>query len=375
MFIQKTSIMKGISMNIVVNAVLSHDKPRGVGRYINNLLPTIAELDREIQYYVYYGKWMQEYDFLKIERSNIHFVEVDIKNTQILRNLYLAIKLPLECRKLEPDIFWLIDTQAIIIKPCKIVSTIHDLAEYVVPEKYSQKQAIIRKLIVKHQIKISDSILTVSQYSKKDICRRFGISEEKVHVTYNAVEEPMYKSKGETDNYFLFVSEIERAKNLILLIKAYILLPKSMREKYVIYVVGKKGNDYENIIDEIQKNHIMDRVKFFGYVSDEELNKLYARAYAFVFPSLFEGFGLPVLEAMAKGTPVLCSDSSSIPEVGGDAVLTFNPYDENELLEQMIKLIENPNIRTEMIDRGIKRASIYNKIDAACDTLDVFRKV
>ena len=124
-------------MNIVINAVLAFEKPRGVGRYINNLLPEIAKHDKENHYYVYYGKWMHEYEFLNIRQDNFHFIELDIKNSQLARNLFLATKLPLMAKKLNPDIFWLVDTQAIFFKPCKMVSTIHDLAEFEVPEKYS----------------------------------------------------------------------------------------------------------------------------------------------------------------------------------------------------------------------------------------------
>lgn len=362
-------------MNIVINAVLSYDKPRGVGRYINNLLPALAKLDKENQYYVYYGKWMKEYDFLNLNQSNIHFIQLDIKNNQLIRNIYLAIKLPIDCRKYKPDILFLIDTQALIIKPCRVISTIHDLAEFVLTEKYSKVHAFLRRHIVRHQVKISDYILTVSQYSKKDICRRFGISEQKVHVTYNAVKMPVKIIKKKTKNYFLFVSETERAKNLMGLIKAYNLLSNDIKNNFCIYVIGKKGNDYDNIIKEIVRTGIKDKVKFFGYVKDEELTNLYMEAYAFVFPSFFEGFGLPVLEAMAMGIPVLCSNTSSIPEVGGNAVLTFNPYKDSEIAKQMEKIITKNGLREEMITKGLERAKMFSLDNTAEGTLRIINKI
>ncbi|MBQ8133032.1 MAG: glycosyltransferase family 4 protein [Clostridia bacterium] len=362
-------------MNIVINAVLAFEQPRGVGRYINNLLPAIAQIDKDNQYYVYFGKWMKNYEFLKIHQSNFHFIELNIKNSMLSRNWYLAVNLPLDCKKYNPDLLFMVDTQAIIVKPCKIVSTIHDLAEFVVPEKYSRKQANIRRMIVRHQVKLSDQIITVSEYSKQDICKRFSLPSDKVKVIYNSVETPEVTELKKPEKYFLYVSEIERAKNLASLIRAYALLPENIKEEYKLYVVGKKGNDYDNVMALCKKNNIVSRVKFFGFVSDKELSDLYASAYCFVFPSVFEGFGLPVLEAMAKGTPVLCSDSSSIPEVGGDAVLTFSPYKENEIVEQLLKLINTVHLRDEMISKGIVRAKCFNKINAAEETVEVFNKI
>lgn len=362
-------------MNIVINAVLAFEQPRGVGRYINNLFPALAKIDKNNNYYIYYGKWMKNYEFLSINQSNFHFIELDIKNTMVYRNLYLSVKLPLDCKKVKPDLFFLVDTQAIIIKPCKIVSTIHDLAEYVVPEKYAPKQAFIRRQIVKHQVKISDHIMTVSQYSKYDICSRFQIKPENITVVYNSVETPDIQQFQKPEKYFLYVSEIERAKNLTTLIKAYSILPAEIKAEYELFVVGKKGNDSDNVLRLIKENKIEDRVQFFGFVSDEELEKLYAQAYCFVFPSVFEGFGLPVLEAMAKGTPVICSNSSSIPEVGGDAVLTFDPYDEKMLSNQIIKLVEEDGLRDSMVHKGVVRAKMFNKAYAAKETLNVLSKI
>jgi len=360
-------------MNIVINAVLAFEKPRGVGRYINNLLSGLADIDKENEYYVYYGKWMAEYEFLRISKSNFHFIELDIKNNQLTRNLYLALWLPIIIKKHRPHFLFLIDTQAMLIKTCPILSTIHDLAEFEVPEKYSKKQGLLRRMIVKNQIRISDKIMTVSNYSKNDICCRFGVDERKIQVTYNSVETLENVEIIKPQNYILFVSETEKAKNLITLLKAYTHLPEIIKNHLMIKVVGKKGNDYENILSFVEQNCLEKVVEFYGYVSEEDLNRLYKNAYVFVFPSLFEGFGLPVLEAMAKGVPVICSNSSSIPEVGGECVMTFNPKDDNELSKLIQYLFENDEVRLSMIRNGIERARKFSKINAANETLNVFK--
>lgn len=363
-------------MNIVVNAVLAFSEPRGVGRYINNLLPALAEIDKENNYYIYYGKWMKKYSFLTIQQENFKFIELDIKNSQISRNLFLAINLPLMSKKYKPDIYFLIDTQATFVKPCKTVSVIHDLAEFQMPDKYSKKQAAIRKFIVKNQIRLSDKIITVSKYSQNGICRRFGLPKDRVHVIYNALAEMhAIKELQKPENYFLFVSEVEKAKNLQVMVEAFAQLPQKYRDLYEIRVVGKKGNNFEEIQNLIENRKLKEKVRFYGYVTDEELKDIYSKAYAFVFPSLFEGFGLPVLEAMGNGVPVLCSNAASIPEVGGEAVLTFNPYKADELCRQMINVIENKEVRQKMIQDGLQRASMFTTSRCANETLEVFKKI
>lgn len=364
-----------VKMNIVINAVISYDKPRGVGRYFNNLLPALAKIDKDNQYFVYYGKWMNSYGFLKIQQKNFHFIELDIYNNKLMRNLYLAFVLPLKATKYKPDIYHLIDSSPTIIKTCRTISAIHDLAEFEVPEKYSKIQSVLRKLYVRLQIKISDMIITVSEYSKNDIRKRFGVAESNIMVVPNALTSAIKISQRSLPkNYLLFVGEIERTKNLGCLIEAFDLLPEDIKIKFLIHVVGKKGNDYKNVIHTIKRTHLENKVVMHGYVSDEELIKLYSEAYAFVFPSKFEGFGLPVLEAMGSGIPVICSDKTSIPEVGGNAVLTFNSDKPEELATMIFKIINIPSLREEMIIKGITRSKKFTTYNCAKLTLELYKK-
>lgn len=348
-------------MNIVINAVFSNLEPRGPGKYANNLISSFAELDKDNEYYVYYGKWMEKYPFIRLNQNNFHMIELDIKNNIVTRNFYLAFVMPLVCKKVKPDVFMLLDTQAILIKPCFMTSTIHDLAEFEVSEKYPPYQALMRKIILRIQVKISDHIFTVSEYSRRDICKRFTIPGDRVTVTYNLNDLSIGKSRQEEpEHFFLFVGEVEKAKNLKTLIKAFAMLDVWNRREYRIVVVGKKGNAYEEVCKMITEYNISDRVNFLGYVSDNQLAELYSKCYAFVFPSVFEGFGIPVLEAMALGTPVICSDSSSIPEVGGDAVLYFSPNDATKLKEHMQFLINCPEERENLIRKGKAQAEKFN---------------
>jgi len=363
-------------LKIVINAVLAYEQPRGVGRYLNGLLQALAKIDQKNDYVIYYGTWMRQYDFLKIRQPNIHFRELKISRNQILRNLYLAFLLPLCCKKEKPELYFLIDTQASFLKPCKTVSTIHDLMEFEVPEKYSKIQGFLRKIIVRIQVRLSDHIITVSEFSKKELCNRLGVPENKITVIPNSVNsKTCFTGNAEAQNYFLFVSETERAKNPKVLVKAFSMLRGDIRDRFEIRIVGKKGNQYDELLEIIREEHLEEKVKFYGYVTDDELQLLYAQAYAFVFPSLFEGFGLPVAEAMANGVPVLCSNAASIPEVGGDAVLTFDPTDESALCRLMETIVLEPKRRADMIEKGFQRGKDFAPEKQAQKTLRLFTTI
>ncbi len=360
-------------MKIAVNAVLAYEQPRGVGNYLNVLLPAIAEIDKENEYCIYYGKWMKAYSFTGIKQSNFKLIELDIENSQIHRNLFLAIKLPNMVKRFGADIYWVPDSQATLYKPCRMISTIHDLAEYVIPEKYSKKTAFIRRTYVRHQIRISDHIITVSEYSKDEIRKRFGLPDNRVSVVYNALAKKSneWKTEEKSEDYILFVSEVERAKNLGVLIEAYASLNDELRKRFELKVVGKKGNNFEEVQGLIRQLGIEDRISFYGYLSDIELDEMYKKATVFVFPSVFEGFGYPVLEAMARGVPVICSNVSSIPEVGGDAVRSFNPYDSTQLVEQLVSVLEDDGLRRNMIEEGLKRSKMFSSDKMAVETVRV----
>ena len=364
-------------MKIAVNAVLAYEQPRGIGNYLNIILPALAGIDKDNEYYIYYGKWMRDYAFARIDQDNFHLIELDINNTQTGRNLYLSLRLPMLVKRMKADIYWLPDSRATFLKPCATVSTIHDLAEYVVPEKYSPRVAFVRRNYLRHQIRISDHIITVSHYSKEDICNRFGLPGDRVTVIYNALRDTEYKqqSAGDEQDYFLFVSEIERAKNLNVLIEAYAELDRDLRDRFELRVAGKYGNNYNEIKDLIAARGIGDRVRFCGYLSDEELDEMYLHAYVFIFPSLFEAFGFPVLEAMARGVPVICSDTSSVPEVGGDDVLKFDPHDHKMLSDLLKELAVNTGLRDRLREAGVERSRMFNAKDMAAQTLEIFRKV
>lgn len=364
-------------MNIVVNAVFMHNKPRGVGRVCNNILIKIAQKDKKNQYYIYYGKW-QDYDFLNICQENFHFIKLNIPVNAFIRNFYLAFILPFKIKKYKPDVYHLMDTSPVYIKTCPTISTIHDLAEFSVPEKYNKVKCFLRKIYVKSQAKKSDLIITVSNYTKKDIQDRFNINENKIRVIHNYFENShKIDINRKYKNYFLVVGEIERTKNVGMIVEAFSKLKLEKNIDFRLIIVGKRGNDYDNVVTTIKKYKIENYVDLLNYVPDDKLFELYKNAFALIFASSFEGFGLPLLEAMSFGIPVISSNTSSMPEVVGKAGLLFNPKHVNDLEENMLKLTQDKSLRNKMIELGYEQIKLfdYDKlIRKLLDTYGEFEK-
>lgn len=337
-------------MKVAINAILYHEKPRGVGVYLNNLIASLTKINEENEYYVFYGEWMGAYEFTKLNNSNVKLIPVKCPRNKILRNLYQILVFPFVVLRYKVDIVHIPDTSPVLFKTTKVVSTIHDLAEFVYPQKYSKVQAFCRKLIVRNQTIFSDKIISISNYSKKHIVEKFNIPDDKVSMIYNGVnlekfyhestQDSLEKFNIKPQKYFLYVGEIERTKNVPAIILAYSKISKLIDHKIVI--CGKSGNDMINVQDLITDD-IKENIVFTGYVTDTELRELYSHSAAFVFPSLFEGFGLPILEALSCDTLVITSNRTSLPEVGGEAVLTFDPTKIEELADLMLQVSLNRN--------------------------------
>ena len=243
-------------------------------------------------------------------------------------------------------------------------------------------------LTVRRTAKKATRIATVSEYSRQDLLDIYKLSPEKVVVTYNGVEssftpqpsvpneaEAVRKRFGVSRDFLLAVGSLQPRKNLVRLIRAYARL-RSEREDFrpQLVIVGRKLWLASEIFDEVKRQRWADDVILTGYVADEDLPALYRAARAFVYPSLFEGFGLPPLEAMACGTPVVTSDVSSLPEITGDAALLIDPNDERALANALIEVVNNDRLRAELREKGIAQAKKFTWRDAAEKTLRLYQE-
>lgn len=252
----------------------------------------------------------------------------------------------------------------------RYVVTVHDLTHIILPEFLGNKiKYQYARLLMAHALKHAEHVFTVSNNSKKDIIHYFGTDEKKISVTYNAVDDDFReKEKTETDylydhfqlprdkKFLLYVGNLKPHKNLETLLEAF---QGMNRNDTILLLVGKAFTSIQ-LEEKEESLGIKDRVIHTGLVSKEELVDLYNLAEVFVFPSLYEGFGIPPLEAMACGTPVAAADNSSIPEVVGDAALLFDAREKNEIADAVEKLLFQPEICQDLVKKGYRRAAFFN---------------
>lgn len=272
-------------------------------------------------------------------------------------------------------------------KESAFVVTIHDLIPYTMPETVGPSYLKIFREEMPYIIEHSDAIITVSQYSKNDIMKIFNVPEEKIYVTYLAAEEiyfPLNHKKCKeylsekyqiSDDFILYLGGFSPRKNIGSLIKAYKEIYKDMTAKVKLAIIGKPGREFDVLVKQVQEEQIEENVIFVGFVPVEDLPYFYNSAKVFVYPSFYEGFGLPPLEAMACGTPVITSNVTSIPEIVAESAITIDPHDHLSLAEAILRLIEDPYLAHEYRLKGLERASLFSWRKTAVNTLRVYEQI
>lgn len=274
------------------------------------------------------------------------------------------------------------------VPPGKTVLTVHDMVYKVFPETMSK--ANYKKLAenLEQSCRQANAIITCSNNSKREIVKYLNIPAEKIHVVYNAVDAKRFhnnysheeirltqKKYKLPEQYFLYLGTLEPRKNVTGLIEAYNELLKVGQKIPKLVVAGKKGWDYEDIFQKVKALYLHEFVFFPGYVEDADVPKLMKGATAFVFPSWYEGFGMPPLEAMACGVPVIASNTSALPEVVGDAGLLVDPFSVKEISEAMQALINNEELRNVLVQKGLNRAKAFTWEKAAEKVMQVYESL
>jgi glycosyltransferase involved in cell wall biosynthesis len=297
----------------------------------------------------------------------------------------IPVGFPLEFRKEKLDVF---HAQHIIppLCKCKTVTTIPDIAYEHFPEFFSRFETLRSKVLIRRSADRADHIITVSDYSKKDIVKTYDIDPRKITVTYEGAGDqyfPRDKEKcreqiaakyGVTAPFVLYVGRLQERKNLPRLLSAYARLRKDgVDEKLVL--VGKKDWMFGNIHAYVESLGLATSVTFAGYVPSADLPAFYNAAEAFVYPSIFEGFGLPVMEAMACGLPVLTSFGSSLEEIAGDAAVLVEPLSEESITKGLGKLLGDLRLRVRLGQAGLVRSASLSFEKTAERTIEVYEMV
>lgn len=280
------------------------------------------------------------------------------------------------------DVFFTPTHYLPLFAPKKSIVSILDVSYILFPNLFKKRDLIQLRKWTNFSAKKSMKILTISQSSKNDIIKEYRVGPNKVEVIYPGINtdlasnkdlsmEDLEKSFGIKNKFILFVGTLQPRKNIERLIEAFSKLETDVN----LVIVGRRGWQYEEILNAPQKYNVKDRVLFLQNVGDEQLPSLYKNAQFFILPSLYEGFGIPVLEAMNYGCPVIVSNVSSLPEVGGDAVLYVDPSSSEDIAKKMQKLLDDGNLRKDLIQKGKKQVEKFSWEKSARETLAVLEEV
>jgi glycosyltransferase involved in cell wall biosynthesis len=353
----------------------------GVAIFSLNLLKNLIKIDKSNTYSFFYNSF-------KRDNVNGAFKELSVQTFYPNKIFNYLMQDKLSIPKIDKvlggtDIFYMphINFSSLSTNTKKVI-TIHDLSFLIYPEFFSKRKNFWhRSLNIKKKLKSFDKIVSVSKNTKKDLIELLGIEEGKIEVVYpglsrfKEINNDSVLSKHKIEGgYILYLGTIEPRKNIAKLIKSYnILRDKGFSEKLVL--AGSWGWKTKNIKKEWAKSKYKDDIIFTGYVSEEEKPALYKNAKMFVYPSLYEGFGFPPLEAMSFSVPVISSNNSSLPEVLQDAALLVNSDKESEISHAMELLLEDEKLRNNYIAKGRKRCLDFSWEKSAREYLDIFNKL
>jgi glycosyltransferase involved in cell wall biosynthesis len=350
--------------------------------YITNLIEALAEIDTVNSYTLYVTKSEA------VERYTNRWPHVTVRRTWPHTPLVrIPLTLVAEMRRHPVDLLH-VQYTAPPFAPCPVVATIHDLSFEHLPHTFKRRSRMQLRLTVRRTARTAAQIIASSDYSRRDLIETYGLAPDRVSTTPLAA--PSYFAPVTDENeirrvrsvyaiegdYLLAVGSIQPRKNLIRLIAAYAALRRQRPHATLprLVLVGKRAWLYEETLREIVEQGIATDVVFTGYVPEGDLPALYTDALCFVYPSYFEGFGLPPLEAMQCGAPVITGDRTSLPEVVGDAGLMVDPFDEQAISSAIARMIDDADLRADFRRKGLERARLFNWQETARRTLEVYAR-
>jgi glycosyltransferase involved in cell wall biosynthesis len=352
-------------VRIAIDARKLHDY--GIGTYVRNLVSWLARLDHDHEYVVVCRP--DDVSFVESLGPRFHACAEKAGNYSLREQ----ISLPLALGRTRVDLFHAPHYVVSPLTRVPFVVTIHDCIHLRFPQYLPNRLAYsYARTMMRTSARRSRRILTVSEASKQDILHYLHVPSDKVEVVYNALDERLatpptpeaiahIRDRYQLDAPFiLYAGNIKPHKNLERLVEAYSVLRRRGVTHARLLIIGDEISKYPSLRRLVHRFQLHPHVRFFGFVSDEMLSALYRLASVFVFPSLYEGFGLPPLEAMAAGTPVITSNTSSLPEVVGDAALLVDPMDAGAIADALARVLTDEPLRAALIARGRERVQAFS---------------
>ena len=369
------------ALHIAIDAHAVGTGLAGNETYVASLVEALAEVDQTNRYTLYVTKAEA------VERFHGRWPNFEVRRTLPHTPLVrVPVTLSAELRRRPVDVLH-VQYTAPPAAPCPVVATIHDLSFEHIRATFKRRSWMQLRLTVRRTARRAREVVTLSEFSRRDLIDTYGLPPERVTVT-PAAAAPRFRPAaaeeiqrvrhvyGITREYVLAVGSIQPRKNLARLFAAYASLRRARGGDKLpqLVVVGKRAWLYEETLRAARECGIDSEVIFTGYAPEADLPALYSGAFCFVYPSYFEGFGLPPLEAMACGTAVVAADRTSLPEVVGDAGLLVNPFDADEIAGALARLIDDETLRATLAGRGLGRAARFDWRDTARRTLEVYKR-
>ena len=361
----------------------------GIGTYMRNVVRTLARLDRESKYFLI-GLPAKVAECGPLP-PNFHAVALAGRDNTVKGNLdFRAIVRRLQCDVVHiPHLFWI--PRGL---PCPYVVTVHDVLEHMYTSRgASSVRRRLHSHLTRRALSRAARVLAVSQFTKSEIERMFRIPGERIEVVYNAIDERFLRGHATPADreliaeryqvsypFILYAGAIRPHKNVVRIIEAFSALKNELEKEgefpdLKLIVIGDDLSSHPRLRRTVVRSGVQNDVRFLGFVPIEVLRIFYDVAKVFVFPSLYEGFGLPPLEAMAHGTPVVASNNSSLPEVAGNAALLVNPENVFEIQRALQRALLDPVLRERMKQRGYEQAQRFSWTSSVSRILEIYREV
>lgn len=350
-------------IGIDASRIENNDKT-GVENYTREVIARLINLDKKNNYILY-------------SRCTLNFGLTDNAINKVLKfpMFWTQIRLAIEMLFKAPDLLFIPSHTVPLIHPKNTVAVIHGLEYEYFPKCYSWRERLKNKIGTYLSAKRAKIIITPSQNTKHDLIRLYKIVAKKIRVVYpgisTVVNWPTRQDGNVPDPYCLFIGRIEHRKNIIRIIKAFEKIKKEKKIPLRLILAGKDGYGSKQIKDCIANSEFKTEISLTGYISDQEKNVLLKNTSVFIFPTLYEGFGFPILEAMNLGAPVITSNIGSASEVAGEGAILVNPRSIDEIAYSVYKVLSDSDLRENLIKKGYENAKRFNWDECAKKILEI----
>ena len=384
-------------MRIGINALFLQKPATGMGQHLLHLLQGLDSLDDKDQQYMLLAPRFRRAYTVRAPQLSDRFREVEVVSAlarlgeNVEQVWWEQVGIVLAGMREKIDLLHCPYWSSPLWSPWPTVVTVHDVIQFVLPEYAWRKISRVYFGLVSAGARRAQAVITVSECSKQDIMKIIGLGPERIHVIGNAVDASLYPVRdawllasvreryGIAPRFVLYFGGFDMRKNVPRLIEAYARLPEALRREYQLVIAGRYqhlGHPlYPDPRQTVRGLGLEGNVIFTGQIREQDKAPLYSAATVFAFPSLYEGFGMPVLEAMACGTPVVTSNVSALPEVAGDAGLLVNPYAPDAISEALAELLESAARREDLSRRGLERARRFTWPQVAEQTVRVYKQI